>query len=212
MKFRRSAVLVLALGTLLVGVPGCMENIALFPRPSLPDGEPDVVGSIERVDVDARRLYLRPPGGERRVVAYSRDAQVLLRGRTYPVTRLEPGDVVAMQMKRDTRGESYVDLIRVQEETRIREENVSDRTRREDLTAAPRIERLAGTVQSINRRDNSFELDNRPAQMVSVALSQYVRDSDIERFQTLRSGDHVRIEGKYVGRDRFEMLSFLNDE
>jgi hypothetical protein len=45
-----------------------------------------------------------------------------------------------------------------------------------------------------------------------VALSQYVRDSDIERFQTLRSGDHVRIEGKYVGRDRFEMLSFLNDE
>jgi hypothetical protein len=117
-----------------------------------------------------------------------------------------------MQMKRDTRGESYVDLIRVQEETRIREENVSDRTRREDLTAAPRIERLAGTVQSINRRDNSFELDNRPGQMVSVALSQYVRDSDIERFQTLRSGDHVRIEGKYVGRDRFEMLSFLNDE
>jgi hypothetical protein len=35
MKLTRDAVLVLALGTLLVGVPGWMENIALFPRPIL---------------------------------------------------------------------------------------------------------------------------------------------------------------------------------
>jgi hypothetical protein len=206
MKLTRGAVLVLALGTLLIGVPGCMENIALFPRPPLPEGQPDVVGSVERVDLGARRLYLRPNGGESRVVVYSRDAQVLYRGREYPVTRLAPGDVVAMQIKQDTRGESYVDLIRIQEE------NVSERVKREDFTAARRIERLAGTVQSINRRDDSFQLDSRPGQIVSVLLSENVRDSDRERFRTLRSGDHVRIEGKYVSYDRFEMLSFLNDE
>jgi hypothetical protein len=206
MKLTRAAFLVLALGTLLMGVPGCMENIALFPRPLLPEGQPDVVGSVECVDLGARRLYLRPNGGERRVVVYSRDAQIFYRGRVYPVTRLTPGDVVAMQMKQDTRGEPYVDLIRIQEE------NVSDRVKREDFTAAPRIERLAGTVQSINRRADSFELNNRPGQIVSVALSENVRDSDRERFRTLRSGDHVRIEGKYVSRNRFEMLSFLNDE
>jgi PHD/YefM family antitoxin component YafN of YafNO toxin-antitoxin module len=206
MKLSHRAVLVLALGTLLMGIPGCMENIALFPRPSLPEAEPDVVGSVERVDLDERRLYLRPQGGGRRVVLYSRDAQVFYRGREYPVTRLVPGDVVEMQMKRDTRGELYVDSIRIQEE------NVSGRVRRDDFTTAPRIERLAGTVESINRRDVSFELNNRPGQIVLVALSEYVRDSDRERFRTLRSGDHVRIEGKYVSRDRFEMLSFLNDE
>jgi hypothetical protein len=206
MKLTRGAVLVLALGTLLIGVPGCMENIALFPRPPLPEGQPDVVGSVERVDVGARRLYLRPNGGERRVVVYSRDAQVFYRGRVYPVTRVVPGDVVAMQMKQDTRGEPYVDLIRIQEES------VSERVEREDFTAAPRIERLAGTVESINRRDDSFELNNRPGKIVSVALSENVRDSDRERFRTLRSGDHVRIEGKYASYDRFEMLSFLNDE
>ena len=43
MKATHRAVLVLALGTLLTGVPGCMEDIALFPRPTLPEGEPDVV-------------------------------------------------------------------------------------------------------------------------------------------------------------------------
>jgi hypothetical protein len=206
MKLTRGAVLILALGTLLMGVPGCMENIALFPRPSIAEGEPDVVGSVERVDLDARRLYLRPPDGGRRVVVYSRDAQVFYRGREYPVTRLASGDVVALQMKQDSRGEPFVDLIRIQEET------ASDRGRREDFTTAPRIERLAGTVESINPRDDSFELNNRPGQIVLVALSENVRDSDRERFRTLRSGDRVRIEGKYVGAERFEMLSFLNDE
>jgi hypothetical protein len=206
MKLTRDTLLVLALGTLLMGVPGCMENIALFPRPLLPDGQLDVVGLVERVDLDARQLYVRPNSGPRRVVVYSRDAQVFYRGREYPVTRLVPGDAVAMQIKPDTRGEPYVDLIRIQEET------VSDRGRREDLTTARRIERLAGTVESINRRNDSFELNNRPGQIVSVDLSEYVRDSDKERFRTLRTGDRVRIEGKYVGSDRFEMLSFLNDE
>jgi hypothetical protein len=206
MKLTRGAVLVLALGTLLIGVPGCMENIALFPRPSIAEGEPDVVGSVERVDIDARRLHLRPPDGGRRVVVYSRDAQVFYRGREYPVTRLAPGDVVAMQMKRDSRGEPYVDLIRIQEE------RISGRGTSEDFSPTPRIERLAGTVESINRRNDSFELNDRPGQLVLVLLSENVRDSDRERFQTLRSGDRVRVEGKYVGYDRFEMLSFLNDE
>ena len=206
MKLTRGRLLVLALGTLLMGVPGCMENIALFPRPLLPEGQLDVTGVVERVDLDAQQLYVRPYDGPRRAVVYSRDAQVLYRGREYPVTRLVPGDVVAMQIKPDTRGEPYVDLIRIQEET------VGDRGRREDFTTARRIERLAGTVESINRRNDSFELNNRPGQIVSVDLSEYVRDSDKERFRTLRTGDRVRIEGKYVGSDRFEMLSFLNDE
>jgi hypothetical protein len=184
---------------------GCMEQIALFPRPTLSEGEPDVIGSVERVDTSAHRLYLRSNGGERRTITFSNDAQVFYRGREYPITRIMPGDVIAVQIKRDPRGESYVDLIRIQEEAR------TDRGLREEATAPPRIETLSGTVQSVNRRDNSFELDNRPNPLI-VALSDTVRDSDRERFQTLRSGDHVRIEGKFIGRDRFEMLSFLNDE
>jgi hypothetical protein len=206
MKLTQSALLVLALGTLLMSVPGCMEDIALFPRPTLSEGQPDLVGSLERVDLAARRLYLRPTSGERRIVAYSDNAQVFYRGRLYPLTRLAPGDVVAMQMKQDTRGGPYVDLIRIQEEP------ASDRGRREDFASAPQIERLTGTVGSVDRRGDAFELDQAPGQTVSVALSKNVRDSDRERFRTLRSGDHVRIEGKFIGRDRFEMLSFLNDE
>ena len=88
MNATQNAVLILALGTLLAGVPGCMEQIALFPRPTLPEIEPDVIGAVERVDVGAHRLYLRSNSGERSSVAFTDDAQVFDRGREFPITRL----------------------------------------------------------------------------------------------------------------------------
>jgi hypothetical protein len=121
------------------------------------------------------------------------------------MSRLAPGDVVAVQVKRDGRGESYVDLVRIERES------VGDVGIREETIMPSAIETLSGIVQRVNRRDNSFEIDNQPSPIV-IALSDYVRDSDRERFQTLESGDHVRVEGKFLGRNRFEMLSFLNNE
>ena len=194
-----------ALGTLWIGVPGCMENIALIGRPTIAEDHDDIVGEVERVDLSTRRIFLRPNKSDRRVVALSADVQVLDRGREYPVARLKPGDVVAMQVKRDSRGESYADLIRIQE-------NSVSQSRRDVPSSAPRIETLAGRVESINRRDNSFELDDQSGPPVSVLLSEYVRDSDRDRFRNLRAGARVRIEGKFTARDRFEMLSFLNDD
>ncbi len=199
------AAALLALGTLWIGVPGCMENIALIGRPTIEEGRDDVVGAVERVDLSARRLYLRANNSAPRVVALSADARVFDRGREYPVAQLKPGDVVAMQIKRDSRGEPYADLLRIQE-------NSAGESGRDVPSAAPRIETLAGRVESVDRRDNSFELDDRSGPPVSVRLSQYVRDSDRERFRTLRAGDQVRIEGKFTARDRFEMLSFLNTD
>ncbi len=195
----------LALGTLWIGVPGCMENIALIGRPTIEEGQDDVVGEVERVDLSTRRLYLRSDKSARPVVALSADAQVFYRGREYPVARLKPGDVVAMQIKRDSRGEPYADLLRIQE-------NAAGQSGRDVPGAASRIETLAGRVESVNRRDNSFELDDRSGPPVAVRLSEDVRDSDRERFRTLRAGARVRIEGKFIARDRFEMLSFLNNE
>ncbi len=205
MKIIERATSLLALGMLLISVPGCMENIALIGRPTIEEGQNDVVGEVERVDPSGRRIYLRPNKSDRRVVALSLDAQVLDRGREYPLARLKPGDVVAMQVKRDSRGDSYADLIRIQE-------SPASQRRGDVPSSVPRTETLAGRVVSVNRRDNSFELDDQSGPPVSVRLSEYVRDSDRDRLRTLRAGDHVRIEGKFTQRDRFEMLSFLNDD
>jgi hypothetical protein len=103
------------LGICLVGISGCMENIALIGRPTIEEGQNDVVGEVDRVDLPSRQIYFRPNTSDRPVVAFSADAQVLDHGREYPVTRLKPGDLVALQMKRDARGDAYTDLIRVQD-------------------------------------------------------------------------------------------------
>lgn len=205
MKLVDRAAALLALGMFLIGVPGCMENIALIGRPTIEEGQDDVVGEVERVDLSARRIYLRPNKSDRRVIGFSTDAQVLYRGREYPVARLKPGDIIAMQVKRNSRGDSYADLIRIQE-------NSTTQSRGDVPSSASRIQTLAGRVESVNRHDNSFKLDDQSGPPVSVLLSEYVRDSDRDRFRTLRAGAHVRIEGKFTARDRFEMLSFLNDD
>ena len=200
----RRALPLLALAMPVIGSAGCMENIALIGRPSIAEGQTDVQGEVESIDLSSRRIYLRLVAGDRREIAYSPDARVLYQGREYPVSRLEKGDIIAVQLKRDTRGDSYADLIRVQENNR--------EARADASTATTRIQTLSGKVERVSVRANSFDLDDQRNQPISVVLSENARDSDRERLRRLRDGDRVRIEGRFMGRDRFELLSFLNDE
>jgi len=38
------------------------------------------------------------------------------------------------------------------------------------------------------------------------------RRSDVDRFRAIRSGDYVRVEGRFLDRERFELDSFLRDD
>lgn len=195
--------------SLSTGVTGCMENIALIGRPSIAENDVDVAGEIERIDLPSRRIYLRPERGNNQVVAFSAKARVLDAGREYPISRLERGDIVAMQVRRDSRGDSYTDLIRVQNRVADR---AGDRGRDTLAESAPRILTLSGRVDRVDPRGQSFDLNDQPGKPLFVVLSANARDSDRERFRTLRAGDYVRIEGQFVGQDRFELISFLNAE
>jgi hypothetical protein len=145
--------------SLSMGMSGCMENIALIGRPSIAEGENDVVGEIERVDLSSRRIYLRTDRGGGRIIPFSADAQVLERGHEYPVSRLESGDFVAMQVRRDARGESYADLIRVQDNVR---ERAADQRRGTLAESPPPILTLSGWVDRVDPRGQSFDLNDQP--------------------------------------------------
>ena len=114
---------------------GCSDNnFALLGRDTLPSNVtqkvPDeFVATVERVNTGSREIDLRPNEGRSRVVGYSEDTHVIYRGREYPISQLEPGDIVAMQLRQDARGNSYTDLIRVQE-------NFQDRNQRWGDTAS----------------------------------------------------------------------------
>ncbi len=185
---------------------GCMENIALVGRPTLQLEPEEIFAEIGRVDSRSRQLHLRPENNRDRVVEYSADARVLYRGRDYSIAQLENGDKVSMQLKQDSRGNSYTDLIRVQETVQDR-----NQSRRGDDGPASRIQTLDGRVEQLDFQRRSFEIRDQSRERVIVSLASNAHSLDEDRFRALRDGDYVRIEGRFLDRQRFELAAFLRD-
>ena len=200
----------LALAVALTAIVGC-ESIALVGRTTLPDrtsqpGYDELVAEVERLDTWSREIHLRPDSGRPRVVGYSADARVVFRGREYPVSQLEAGDIVAMQLKQDSRRNSYTDLIRVQESIRDRDQSRGSMTR-----SGTGIQTVDGRVEQVDFQSSSFEIRDQSRERVIVSLPYNARRSDVDRLRALRVGDYVRVEGRFLDRDRFELESFLRD-
>ncbi|MDP2606830.1 MAG: hypothetical protein Q8S00_30195 [Deltaproteobacteria bacterium] len=123
MKLFNHAASGLVLAVALTALAGCSGNTALIGRDTLParatHAVPDeLVATVERLNTASSEIFLRPISGRSRVVTYSAETRVMFRRREYPVSRLESGDVVAMQLGKDPRGNPHTHLIRVQESTR----------------------------------------------------------------------------------------------
>jgi hypothetical protein len=112
----------LALAGALIALAGCSGNTALVGRESLPGraSQPvrsEIVGTVERVDTGSNEIHLRPSPGHPGMVTYSAETRVMYLGRVYPVSQLRFGDIVAMQMDKDSRGHPHTHMIRLQEST-----------------------------------------------------------------------------------------------
>ncbi len=191
----------LALVLALMASAGC-EGIALVGRPALELGQDEFVAEVEWLDASSREIHLRPNNSRTRVVGYSADARAIYRGREYPVSQLGGGDIVVMQLRQDSRGNSYTDLIRVQESSR----DWSGITR-----SGTGIQTVDGRVEQVDFQRSSFEIRDQSRERIFVSLPYNARRSDVDRFRALRAGDYVRIEGRFLDRDRFELENFLRD-
>ena len=123
MKLINRAASGLTLALALTASAGCSGNTALVGRDTLPGrasqpAQDELMATVERVETGSREIHLRPNRGHPAMVTYSGETRVTYRGREYPVTRLESGDIVAMQLGKDSRGNPHTHLIRVQESTR----------------------------------------------------------------------------------------------
>ena len=112
----------LALAVALTALTGCSGNTALLGRESLPDRasqtvQREIVATVERVDAGSNEIHLRAGPGHPGMVTYSAETQVMYLGRIYPVSQLRFGDIVAMQMEKDSRGNPHTHMIRLQEST-----------------------------------------------------------------------------------------------
>ena len=159
----------------------------------------EIVGEVIDVDNRSREIEIRADSGRTSMVRYDNNTQVLYRQRTYPVTNLERGDYVAARVQQDRDGRYTTNTITVRESVQDRGGTVgarppgSNRRTGRVCRQPPRHFRAARFAQSAGRRRGRLQ------------CTQAVTD----RFNRLRNGDQVRIEGRSVSADRFELESFL---
>jgi hypothetical protein len=161
----------------------------------------DVVGEVQYVDTRAREIELRTDAGRTSVLRYDNNTQVIYRQKSYAVDNLEPGDYVAARVERGRDGRNFTDTITVRETAQDRGHSSSG--------GGGRLDRAEGRVEYVDQRRGTFEIRDRSNRLVIVQVTFNAPRSVADRFNRLRNGDYVRIEGRSVNSDRFELENFL---
>ena len=164
----------------------------------------DVIGEVEHVDSRSREIEVRTDTGRTSVVRYDDRTQVVYRQRNYSVSNLERGDYIAARVQQDRDGRSYTDTITVKE-------SVQDRGGRGSGggSGSSRFDRVDGRVDYIDARRGTFELRDSRNRTIVVSVPFNAPRQVMDRFNRLREGDSVTIEGRSAANDRFELENFL---
>jgi hypothetical protein len=196
--------------TVLLAVAGCAQ---MLPGPSSAPSSTELVGEIDRVDPGARQIVARTTDGRLEAVTYDDRTQVMYRGQVYPVTALERGDLVSMRVGSAGRP-GYVESISVQQSVQERRGATGPGSAGPTGAAGPSAgslasQRIEGTVGMIDAQRGLFEVRTPDLGTLMVSLPYNPRRTDMERFQSLRSGDSVRVSGRLLNAQRFELEQFL---
>ena len=165
----------------------------------------DLIGEVSYIDTRARQIELRTDAGRTLSVGYDNNTRVTYRQQDYAVSNLEPGDYVAMRAQQDRDGRYFTDLITVRESVQDRG-GYSSGSR---SGSTGRVDRLEGRVEYVDSRRGTFEVRDRNNRIVVVSLPYSAPRAVSDRFNRLREGDFVRIEGRFLNQDRLELENFL---
>ena len=196
-----SALLLSFLVFAILTAAGCAELGQINIPGDYGNASADVVGEVRNVDTRTRQIEIRTDAGRTWNVQYDNQTRVVYRQRDYAVSNLEPGDYVALRTQQDRDGRLYTDLVTVRESVQDRGGSSRDR--------AGRLDRLEGTVEYIDSRRGQFEVRDRGNRLIVVNLQYNAPRTVSDRFDRLREGDTVRIEGRFLNQDRFELENFL---
>ena len=161
-----------------------------------------VVAEVQGVDVRNGVLEARTENGQVLDVRFDQNVRVVYQRQEYPVTALEPGDVVQMNVRRSG-NQYYTQQIDVQQ-------SVQDRGGAGGGVGGydERIYQVSGTVDQIDTSRGLFTLRTGQNQTITVAMPYNPTSSDRDRFNRLRRGNSVTVEGRFVTQDRLELTRF----
>jgi hypothetical protein len=75
---------------------------------------------VQQIDTNGQRIYIRTQNGQSGYVRFDSQTQVIYRQQQYPVTALERGDIVVMQIQQISQNELYAARIDVTQSVRDR--------------------------------------------------------------------------------------------
>jgi hypothetical protein len=76
-------------------------------------------------------------------------------------------------------------------------------------TSSENVQALQGTVRQVDRTNGQFLLDVGSAGTLVVSMPYNPRRADVDRFQSLRAGEHVRLYGVFLNNSRVELRQFF---
>src|SRR5581483_9178176 len=117
----------------------------------------------------------------------------------YPVTSLEPGDQITVRLQDNGNGSYTTDYVQVDQPV-----NGSPTSSVPNNGA---VQTVQGTVQQVDRSNGWFSL-NLNGSVVTVTMPYNPSQQDMNRFQSLRSGDYVRLYGVFLNNSRVELRQF----
>jgi len=177
-----------------VAYAGC-GNVSLIGRQTLESRSRTeaivLVGSVEDVDFSRREIYLRTNERQSQVVSYTDETRVIVDGKEAPASRVRTGDLVEVRLQETSSGRAVAEFIRVRDSGRARNETIE------------------GTVERVLSERGVIELRTASGEMTTVYLPQASSDRTEEQFRRMSVGDFVRLEGIWLGDNRFELTGVL---
>ena len=182
----------------VVAMLSSCESIALMPRRSLdaPDPLRTITATVNGIDTKLEEIYLRTSGNQHYVVNYTKATRVSDRDRTVAVADLRMGDQVRVDLRENTGRRFHAEHIRRESRTSVTNDTVGIRT-------------VEGTVERIVPERGFLELRALSGALLTVYVPESTSVITREKFNRIRVGEQVRLEGERLSDDRLELVAFL---
>jgi hypothetical protein len=164
-------------------------------------GQGQVSGTVQNINTRNGELSIRQSNGQNVTLQYDNQTQVVYQNQNYSVNNLEYGDRVTARIANSNNNSNqyYTDLIQVDQSVSGSNGNVG---------TSGDVQTFEGTVRQIDRSNGVFTINSSNYGGVTVSLPYNPRQTDINRFQSLRSGDYVRFYGVLLNNNRVELRQF----
>ncbi len=154
-------------------------------------------GTIRGVDTRSQQIAIQQSNGETVPVYYDNQTQVVFQNQNYSPTSLENGDRVTARIQANGNN-YYTDYVQVDQSVRGNTGGTSSS-----------VQVVQGNVRQIDRASGLFTVDVANYGTVTVSLPYNPSNNDVNRFNSLRSGDFVRFYGAFLSNSRVELRQFF---